>query len=406
MVSKKYLEEKNFISRNGRLEHATSSVLRGAAAGIPEIVDWTRGNVIKRPLKIYDINGKPLFYDYAVKRGAKTIGTVRMGASKILGTPAIAHEMGPRYWDFNVAVKKLIPKVKKKHPRGKIRRTRLVCYSYPKLGVMFEVTDGRRDSSRLIFDVADLSLIPEKPPDLEIEGAYAWSFYDAVHEDERKTRLKRYNQFNEWRLEIPEKKREMLRRERTLVRAQDLAYKADWFPWKITKTKKLQFCPHYNYNETRSHHCFVLHGQQKNDYCAVATCQMILDYYRYYYSQDDIAPALDYGPGGCPSDQSPGYETLSCNHIDAAYDTTPNWTEARNQINDLHPLKSGIPGHARACAGYSYAKWLFGGISDKKLYIYDPWPWNADYKLGGAVYWEDWDSITHTNFIFTRLNCP
>lgn len=170
-------------------------------------------------------------------------------------------------------------------------------------------------------------------------------------------------------------------------------------------TKQLQFCTHYNYNEIRSHHCFVLHAQQKWDYCAVATCQMILCYYRYYYTQDQIAPALNYSPGGCPPDQSAGYEQLSCNHLDATYDTSPTWEEARDQINAIHPLKSGVPGHARACAGYSYVWWLFG-ITDRRLYIYDTWPWNADYKLGGAVYWEDWDTITHTNYVFTRLLCP
>jgi len=406
--SRAYLEGKNFIPRDQILEHVSLSVSRNAIARIPGIVDFAEANVIKRPLKIYDINGKPLFFDYAIKRGAKTLGTVRAAASKILGSPVIAYEMGPRYWNFKVAVKKLIPRVKKKYPRGRIRRTRLVCYSYPKLGVMFEITDERGEPSRLIFDVADLSLIPEKPPKPGVEGAYAWSFYDALPEDARKLRLERYNLFDKWRLEIPASKRETLRRARTLTRVQAMAVKEAWWPidWKITVTRRLQFCPHYREYEPRSHHCFVLHGQEENDYCAVATCQMILCYYRYYYSQDDIAPALGYN-GGCPPDQSAGYEQLSCNHLDATYDTSPEWNEARDQIRALHPLKSGVTGHARACAGYSYVWHLFGGgIEDRKLLIYDPSPWNENLKLAGSVYWEEWDSIYHTNFIYTRLLCP
>ena len=165
-------------------------------------------------------------------------------------------------------------------------------------------------------------------------------------------------------------------------------------------TKQLQFCPHYAYNEARSHHCFILHGQQEWDYCAVATCQMILCYYRYYYSQDQIAPSLNYSPGGCPADQSAGYESLSNHHIDATFDNAPTWQKARDQIDELRPLKSGVPHHARACAGYSHSVFA---IIPKQLYIYDPSPWNADYKLGGSIYWEDWDVITHTNFIYTRL---
>jgi hypothetical protein len=400
-MDEKYFEEANLIPKDELLEHVSLSVLRSTAIGLPGIADWKSGGVKKEPLEIYDINGKLLFFDYTIKKGTEILGTVRACASKILGSPVIAHELGQRFWDHEAAIKKLIPKVKREYPRQKILSTKLVCYSYPKLGVMFELADEQAKRSRLIFDVADLSPIPEKPPKPGLEGAYAWSFYDSLPEDARKLRLKRFDSFYKWRAEVPAKKLKELRVARTL-----LPYvEAIKWPFKLFATKQLQFCPHYNYNETRSHHCFVLHGQQKNDYCAVATAQMILCYYRYYYTQDQIAPALGYGPGGCPSDQSAGYEQLSCNHLDATYDTSPTWEEARDQINALHPLKSGIPGHARACAGYSHMWWLFP-IKQMSLYIYDPWPWNVDYKLGGAVYWEDWDSLTHTNYVFTRILCP
>jgi len=69
-------------------------------------------------------------------------------------------------------------------------------------------------------------------------------------------------------------------------------------------------------------------------------------------------------------------------------------------------MKSGVPGHARAIAGYSRNMFSILGAddSDRKLFVYDPWPWNADLKAGGDVYWEDWDSITHTNFVYTKLD--
>lgn len=386
------------------MELASISTLHGASAGVPGIEDWSKANILKTPLGIYDINGKLLFLDYTVKRGRNTLGAVRMGANKILGSPVISYELGPRFWNFGAAVKKIMPRVKKKYPKHKIPRPKLVCYSYPKLGVMFVTVGKGGERKRLIFDIADLSLIPEKAKMPDTEGAFAWSFYDTLQEPVRKARLKQYEKFDEWRQEMPKKVLTDLKKTRTLKSFEGIKWP---LPFLQIDIKKLQFCSHYNYNETRSHHCFVLHGQQKNDYCAVATAQMILDYYRYYYSQNDIAPALGYGPGGCPADQSGGYEDLSCNHIDATYDTTTTWEKARDQIKKLRPLKSGVPGHARACAGYWYFKW--GSITQKKLYIYDPWPWNGDYKLGGSVYWEDWDSITHTNFIYTRLHynpCP
>jgi hypothetical protein len=402
MAPKRYPEGVTVIPKGEILEHILLSVLRDASMDLPGIPAWLTAGVQKEPIQIFDINGSILFFDFAIKKGTEILGYVRAGADKVLGFPRIAYEMGPRYWDFDVAVKKLTPRVRKEYPSWILLGTKLVCYSYPKLGVMFEAVNERGEASRLIFDVADFSLIPEKPPRAQVEGAYAWSFYGSLTEDIRKISLKRFEQFDKWRLEIPEGLRKEIMASRTLL---PYVERVKW-PLKKTSTKLLQYCTHYAYNEARSHHCFVLHAQQKNDYCAVATCQMNLCYYRYYYSQDDIAPALNYAPGGCPSDQSPGYEQLSCNHLDATFDSSPTWEKARDQIDALHPLKSGISGHARACAGYSYVWWLFGGITEKKLYIYDPWPWNADYKLGGAVYWEDWDSITHTNYVFTRLLCP
>src|SRR4030067_1021865 len=112
MVSERYLEDANLISKDELLEHVSLSVLRNASAAIPFITDWSKGGVKKEPLEILDI--------------------------------------------------------------------KLVCYSYPKLGVMFEMIDEQGRQSRLIFDVADLSLIPEKPPKPGVEGAYAWSFYDST----------------------------------------------------------------------------------------------------------------------------------------------------------------------------------------------------------------------------------
>ena len=158
MVPEKYLEDANLIPKDELLEHVYLSVLCSSAAGIPIIADWAKASVTKVPVNIFDINGKPLFYDYTIKKGAEVLGTVRACASKILGSPVISYEVGSRYWDFEVAVKKLTPRVKKEYPRLKIIGTKLVCYSYPKIGVMFEMIDEKGKSHRLIFDVADFSL--------------------------------------------------------------------------------------------------------------------------------------------------------------------------------------------------------------------------------------------------------
>jgi hypothetical protein len=390
------------IPKEDLLEHVLISAISHIASRLPGTEIWVKAQISREAITVFDINGEPLFYDYPVKEGPTVLGHIRASASKILGAPVVASELGPRKWDQKTAVEKLMASFKQKFPELTVKETKLVCYSYPKLGIMFQATDKTGALSRHIFDVADLSPIPEKRDRPKIEGAYAWSFYESLTSEMRRERTGRYEQIDRRRIEIPTVERRAMAEAATLG-----GYVATQPAWQGTyvaasTTKLLQFCTHYAYNESRSHHCFILHGQQKNDGCALATCQMILCYYRYYYTQDQIAPALGYAPGGCPSDQSPGYEKLSCNHIDATYDTSPTWEKARNQIDALHPLKSGINGHARACAGYSYN--TVTGVN--QLYLYDPWPPNIDIKLGGAVSWEDWSSVTHTNYVFTRLTCP
>jgi hypothetical protein len=382
-------------------EHAKIAATIQTVARTPGMEGWARSRLLKEPTKIYDINGELLFLDFPVRSAAIAegdMGYVRASASKEVGTSIISYELGPKSWDFDAAVKKLKPLFSRSFPKLKIVETKLVCYSYPKLGVMFSAVDASGASTRHIFDVASLKPVPERKGEA-VEGFYAWSYLDSAPEGAKNTRLRQYEENKKSLGEIPEREKALMLK--TAVLGKYVSKYTDiiisWFEKKL-----LQYCTHYNYTEPRSHHCFVLQGQQVDDYCAVATCQMILCYYRYYYTQDQIAPALNYAPGGCPADQSAGYETLTCNHLDATFDTSPTWAEIKSQIDALHPLKSGISGHARACAGY-YRN-LF--MKSNSLYIYDPWPNNVDYKLAGTVKWEDWNSITHTNCVYTKLTCP
>lgn len=401
MSTESFDENANLVSREESLEHAALAAAQGVVTGLAGLETWQRATLRKRPTPIFDLNGSVLFHDYPVVRGGQVVGTVRAAASRVLGAPVVAHIVGPNSWDYGAAVQQLTPQVRREHPRWTIQATRLVCYSYPKLGVLFELLDEQGQPRRLIFDVASLAPIPEGRPEAGgREGAYAWSLYEALPERSRRARLERFREIDELRVRRSSEGRPDLRGEISIARIAPI----ELIRWSVKFTRQLQFCNHYLATEARSHHSFVLHGQQKDDYCAVATCQMILCYYRYYYSQDEIAPALGYSPGGgCPSDQSAGYEALTCNHLDATFDSTPTFAEASSAIAALHPLKSGINGHARACAGVAATISIPGGVSNEKLYIYDPWPWNADYKLAGTVSWEDWDTITHTNYVLTNL---
>src|SRR5678815_1615820 len=282
MPSRTNDEDEHLTPRQDLLEHSALAVVRQAAAGVPGMAGWLAGRVQKEPVRIYDINGKLLFLDFAIARGSDVFGYVRTAASQVIGAPVLAIEMGPRSWNFEAAVRRLKPRVKKEFPKARLSEPVLVCYSYPKLGVMFTVQDENR--TRLIYDVADLARINDRPERPDNEGSFAWSYYESIANDDQRTRLRRFKAADAARLRIASRLRASL----VSARALDSVASRVAVRFSRTTTKLLQFCSHYAYNAARGHHCFSLHGQQVDDYCAVATCQMILCYYRYYFTQDQI----------------------------------------------------------------------------------------------------------------------
>ena len=201
MASRSYAEEQNLTPPGDLREHAALAVLRQAEAGLPGMSAWLACRVQKEPVRIYDINSALLFLDYPVARGSDIIGYVRTAASQVVGAPVLAIEMGQRSWNFDAAVRRLKPRVKKEFPRAKLSDPLLVCYSYPKLGVMFSI-EGE-GQSRVIYDVADLARINDKPERPDNEGSYAWSFYGR-HPGCRiaGARLRRFNAADDARLQI------------------------------------------------------------------------------------------------------------------------------------------------------------------------------------------------------------
>ena len=81
-----------------------------------------------------------------------------------------------------------------------------------------------------------------------------------------------------------------------------------------------------------------------------------------------------------------------------------DWAEAKAEIDaelaaqERYPRsRARVRADGSARTSFSWARRREGGFA-----IYDPWPWNANICQGGNIVWEDWDSVTHTNFIYVR----
>jgi Peptidase_C39 like family len=395
--------ERDLIEADRARELSLARVRTLWVSGNDELAALALAEPKAEPLVIHDLSGPPLFYDFDLSDDEGTAGFVRAPASPAIGTPLLAAQVSPRGWDPDQAVRAAEEAVRKEHEGAKLTGSRLVCYCYPKIGVEVSFDLPRQGSARSIVDVSDGLPVVNFGAD-EPEGSTAYSYYEAVVAPSEKKRRRRWARH--------EDDLEVLRRvapqlldpdERLTVDARDKLYDALLveFPYVVfpySSQKVIRYGPRCS-----PHECFQLYAQQTNVYCAVATGQMILDFYRRYFTQDQIAAAMGTGPGGTDNTgQVAGYESLSNNCLDATYDSSAAWSEAKAEIDANRPLKSGIPGHARAAAGWMKTwSWTSFGY-DLSLKIYDPWPWNANICAGGAVVWEDWDAVTHTNFIYVR----
>jgi hypothetical protein len=146
--------------------------------------------------------------------------------------------------------------------------------------------------------------------------------------------------------------------------------------------------------------CYEVRGQRTGVWCVAASVEMLLDFYRYEYTQVRVAAELGLGtlssPSGLPyardGDVVTVIENLTSNGLDANMTTSPSWAEFRNEVRANRPLISFIPGHSRAVAGYMRSGLGAFGLSPfRGLLVYDPWPPN----VGVVTRWENFDAASY-----------
>jgi hypothetical protein len=382
-------------------QHALFTLRRAfATADVEVAADAASAVIAPTPFEVYDLNDQLLFYLFSVRvPGESRRGWVRAAADELVGTPILAIEVPRTPWDPTYAMERARERAQARFPTGSIGDVQLVCYSYPKIGVRVALGGAGRRS--VIYDAVSMAEVPTLGPG-EPEGFTAWSFYQTIAEPRAVERLLLFRQADREleaaREEIPEMFAENFDEAGLSLMTQALANQLD-VDVGPTSSRILQYSPRCS-----THDCFALYSQQTEVFCAVATAQMILDFYRYNFTQVAIAAEMGTGPKGTENPaQRAGYESLSKHGLVATFDSTATWAEAKAEIDANRPVKSGIEGHARACSGWMRENASLSGRPPRKwLRIYDPWPSNPDPCAGGTILWEDWDAIKHTNFIYVR----
>lgn len=377
------LKKENILTSKQAAAHAAAHIHVGAFTKTPGMTEW-RGTSLREPVLIYDLSDQPLFYDFPVySQRFGEVGRIRTSASRVLGIPVPSVYLGAVPWNESKAHLKALELIEKKY-RGRVLSAKVVCYAYPKLGIAVDWTKKRRDDCRrTIIDVSDYSIVPERV-EPELRGPGIRSVYDTISSRAVPRAVKQFLKYDELITVVQKEAKVDLVKSLGYEKFERVQSILGEMVISFFYTKILTFCTH-NF----SHECFRMHGQDNGYYCVVATGQMILDFWRYYYSQNAIATAMGTTTGGTGwAGEVNGLESLTCSHFDAQSDLSPTFAKVRSEIDANRPFDYSYSYHAMACAGYRITNIHILGIPPvNSVYLYDPSPVGT-----GTIRWENWGS--------------
>jgi len=339
---------------------------------------------------IHDVNGEPLFWRTPLAHSRADAGYVDVAVHPAFGERLIAVSSGA--WDAAALQKAGISAARERGIRGaEAADVRFVAYSFPKIALQFLVQ--RRE-------VAMLELHTWEPVPPSARGSRyeppsnfeRWSFLDEMPDDARTERSERFERRTR-------RLRDAFRRppkDVAVIDSRTFLDRAKLDRLRLVWSREL----HYSTRNADHFACYELRGQETNVWCVAASVQMLLDFYRYEYTQVRLAQELGLGTLANPNglsyarigDVVTTIEALTLNALDVSMNTSPNFGEFVSEISANRPLISFIPGHSRTVAGFTRSFLsLFGLPPFRGLLVYDPWPPNA----GVVTRWENFDASTY-----------
>lgn len=245
------------------------------------------GSIMSSGTPVYDINGTILYYRFSVTTEQGYAGYADVAASEAIGEPLLATSVGLE-WNEKEVLNEAAAAAKQNYRAVDFDDIRVVAYSYPKIAAQF-LKGGNE------------VLMLEWKSWVEIPGS-------VQHE---RTLLTPSN-FERWSLldEMPEETKQ----------ANVMNFKRRMDGWKTTRLSEFDFTTikrksfelpgvvidlidthEVSYGACSSDHkpCFELRGQQTHVWCVAASVEMLLNFYRYQYSQARLAREL--GLGTCTS---------------------------------------------------------------------------------------------------------
>ncbi|MFA5267571.1 MAG: hypothetical protein WC379_06330 [Methanoregula sp.] len=357
-VSSDDMISSNYVPVETAREHALTKMMEFTKQGLMDD-KWNGATVNPDPVVIYDLNGKKLFYQFAAEKDGKKTGEILTSASKVLGVP-VQLISDPNTFDptaIQITVKDLAGK---DFDGFTVQSTKIVCYSYPKMGVMVRLVNVQTlEQKDEIYDANYLTIIPQKMPTRDGESG-SWSYYQQIPENTYEERITRWNTANNRMNDIKNK---------ALSAGIDISN--DLSGTSLQSLDQIVLVSTdgvFEYGELPSGFPTIDQGQAQ--WCQVATAWVIT---KFYYPSNtrtlaniaatmqipDIYTGADWDDelAYYTSDYLSGASNGGLGMDDSYYRTTnPSLTyeKVRSEIDEYErPLKVGYNGHSRACIGYS-----------------------------------------------------
>jgi peptidase C39-like protein len=369
--------------------------LLNVAHALPTALDGARFGAAT---PIYDLNGQELYVRFPLLRGNQALGYADTATSPAFGALLLAAAPGAT-WNERAILKEAQEAARLPHRPDTVR---FVAYSYPKLAVQF-LAEGQELALLELWTWREVPPRSDRRKDEPPSDFERWSFLDEQPAEVLRRNRTRYRK----RADAIE---DLLKRARRVPK--DKISREVFEPVIRRDILKLLFETrdvHYSTRDADHFTCYEVRGQQTSVWCVAASVQMLLDFYRYEYTQVRLAAELGLGtlanPNGLPytrdGDVVTVVEAMSSGALDASMTMTPSWTEFRNEIRANRPLISFVPGHARTVAGYTRSGLAFGGLTPfRGLLVYDPWPPN----VGVITRWENFDATTYRRTFTAHVN--
>jgi hypothetical protein len=264
---------------------------------------------------IHDLNGKPLFRRLALT-GAGVSGYADVAIAPELGAPLVAVSHG-QAWDEHGLLAEGKRVAANRFKVADAAQVQFVAYSFPKIALRFLDRDNRE---LLLLELWTWEQVPERRETKEPPGNFErWSYLDETPREVLRAKAENHDRRQAALGRLAERVQSFTLLDR--ISSSELEVVLALPPGSLFGDSRDL---HYGTHTADHVPCYELHGQETSVWCVAASVQMLLDFYRYEYTQVRLAQEMGLGTLANPSPLPFGQEHKGRRHSPETHRQRPD----------------------------------------------------------------------------------